>query len=68
MTDLEKCVRLDVINGLIVCPRCHRRIPGLEVLADTVAAGVGAQCKSCKYWMTVDIVDQQVYIRSGQRV
>lgn len=67
MKKTEKCgIMLTVIDGYLICPRCHQNKRLQYVDRKTVAKNLPCYCRMCKSRIYIDIVEGQCFESQGQ--
>lgn len=65
MQTTAKCGTIEVKNGWLTCPVCHRNKKLLRIDRDTEASGLPVFCRDCKHESILDISrGQRVELRS----
>lgn len=55
MTNKDRRVKLQVDNGFLICPRCHRDRKIVKITPTTAAKNLEVMCKFCKFKFSIDI-------------
>ena len=59
----ETCVKIEIKDGWLICPRCHRQ-KLLKLLPDTEAKRLVVYCKHCRQESIVNIEPESLSHRA----
>lgn len=55
LTNKDRRVKLQIENGFLICPRCHRDRKIVKITPTTAAKNLEVMCKFCKFKFSIDI-------------